>query len=117
MVTTFTRNTSKDLKKKIFSMVLKDKYGNKINIKDKVTVGTFHSVCYKMMKCEGLNPDNLVVTYEVENIFKKLIKDPEISVGDILGFISYQKNNMITCDDKPKMKENLAYDKEVLTMC
>lgn len=114
LVTTFTRNTSKDLKKKIYSINVKDKSGRQLNVKDCVNVSTFHALCFQMMKREGYKPENLVKPYEVENIFKRILPDKEIDVNSILSFIGYQKNNMVSYDGDLIMRPDDPYDKETM---
>lgn len=96
---TFTKNTRIDLQRKIFKLKIKDDRGRLIDIKQRVKVETFHSLCRRLMLTEGLKADNLVIPYEVENVLKKLKPKDDLDLKDILGFIGYQKNYMRNCED------------------
>lgn len=85
---TFTKNSANDLKKKL----------SELNISN-VCVGTFHSICAKILSKKGVMFKTGMKEYEVENLFKKISSDRKIKYKDILSFISYQKNHMVGCDD------------------
>ena len=97
---TFTKNTRIDLQRKIFKLKIKDDRGRLIDIKQRVKVETFHSLCRRLMLTEGLKADNLVIPYEVENVIKKIKPKDDLDLKDILGFIGYQKNYMRSCEDE-----------------
>lgn len=88
LATTFTRNSSRDLKLKLASL----------NIRN-VEVGTFHSVCSKILTNEGIKVNNGIKPYEVENIFKKSLGLNSVDYDDIISYISYQKNYMRNPND------------------
>jgi DNA helicase II / ATP-dependent DNA helicase PcrA len=91
----FTRNTADELKKKL----------NKMGFMD-VNVGTFHSICGRILSQEGvyINGSNLVKEWQVENCFKSIDDKPD--VDDIKSFISYQKNYMRGCNDEFVSKDS-----------
>lgn len=57
---TFTDNSSKDLKTKL----------EKLNLND-VIVGTFHSICRRILIKEGINTSKMLKSFEIENEFRK----------------------------------------------
>ena len=90
LVSSFSSKSATDLKNKIKKLKVK-------NIK----VGTFHSVCGSILFSEGIDTKNKIKNYEANNSFGE-INNKKITTGetqDILSFISYQKNNMITYKD------------------
>lgn len=104
---TFTRNTADDLTRKF----------EKAGISNYINVGTFHSICGTILKKEGVNISKRVKDYEVENLFKKIIQDEKkIDMKDIMSFISYQKNNMISYRDDFVEKES-SYGEDQLRDC
>ena len=58
---TFTKNSANDLKSKL----------EKLHISD-VNVGTFHSICSKILIANGYSFRNSLKEYEIENLFKKV---------------------------------------------
>lgn len=104
---TFTKNTRLDLQKKIFKLKIKDSNGNLIDIKTRVKIETFHSLCRRIMLIEGLKADNLIIPYEVENVLRKVRpKEEDLDLKDVLSFIGYQKNHMKSCEDEFVEKES-----------
>ncbi|WP_252241650.1 ATP-dependent helicase [Clostridium sp. ZBS18] len=95
-VTSFSNDSATDLKNKL----------QKLGIK-KATMGTFHSMCEKILIKEGIDTINNKVSFQVDNIlnnaYKKInYENKSLTKGqlkDIKGFIGYQKNNMITYED------------------
>ncbi|CAG7839927.1 ATP-dependent DNA helicase PcrA [Clostridium haemolyticum] len=94
---TFTKNTSKDLKQKLHRLDL-----------DNIHVGTFHSICSKILIEEGYNlsKNNRIRDFEIENLFKKLNGGNRVDYKDIISFISYQKNYMRNYNDNFVYKES-----------
>lgn len=97
LATTFTKNSAHDLKEKL----------NKLGIND-VSVGTFHSVCGKILSEKGLLKSVGIKPYQIENLFNKMSKS-KVDTQDVLGFISYQKNYMRGCKDEFVVKDS-RYD-------
>ena len=95
IATSFTRNSANDLKSKL----------NKLGIKG-VTTGTFHSICNKILMIEGIDTSKKLKEYEIENIFKKANNNEKVDWKDIIAFISYQKNYMITYDGEFVYKDS-----------
>lgn len=100
LIVTFTDNSSKDLKDKLF----------KNNIKD-VSVGTFHSICKRIMNCEGINTNKQLKSYEIENILKRV--DDDVKVKDVMSFIGYQKSYGVGVNDTFMYKDS-KYDESIL---
>lgn len=105
LATTFTKNSSIDLKNKL----------NKLGIND-VTVGTFHSVCGRILYSLGYNVRVEIKPYEIENLFKKALVVDKVDADDIKSYISYQKNYMRGCDDEFIFKDS-EYDELSLRLC
>ncbi|MET3505577.1 ATP-dependent helicase [Halalkalibacter oceani] len=90
----FTRNTADELKAKL----------NKMGFRD-VNVGTFHSICGKILSNEGYNlSSNLIKPYEIENCHRAI--DSECNYEDIASYISYQKCYMRSEKDEFVFKES-----------
>lgn len=96
LIVTFTDNSSKDLKSKL--------HKNKI---EGVTVGTFHSICKRILIQEGVDTSKQLKIYEIENELKKI--NDKINIDDIMSFIGYQKNYGIGVNDTFIEKES-KYD-------
>ncbi|WP_346938141.1 ATP-dependent helicase [uncultured Clostridium sp.] len=91
-VVTFTSNSSDDLKTKF-----KHKGING------VTVGTFHSICKRILISENVYMSGKIMPYNVENIFKKINK--KVNYQEVMGFIAYQKNYNVGINDEFIYKE------------
>lgn len=100
---TFTRNTADELKKELTKM----DYLN-------VNVGTFHSICGKILIQEGISlSGNLIKEWQAENCFKAI--DKKADVKDIISFISYQKNYLRTHTDEFVPKDSKYDESELRT--
>lgn len=88
LILSFTRNTADELKKKL------DKMGHK-----HVNVGTFHSICGRILFQEGIEITgyNLIKEWQIDNCFKAI--DQKADVKEIMNFISFQKNYMRSYKD------------------
>lgn len=96
----FTRNTADELEKKLAKMGC----GN-------VNIGTFHSICGRILAIEGIDVTKRIQDWEMENIFKGI--DKEADTKDIQSFIGYQKNYMRTYKDS-FVKKDSEYSEEEL---
>lgn len=101
---TFTKNSANDLKSKL----------EKLGILD-VNVGTFHSICSKILIRNGYNFKNSLKEYEIENLFKKVNGGEKTNHKDILSFISYQKAHMRGYNDEFVYKESEYFEEELRT--
>jgi DNA helicase II / ATP-dependent DNA helicase PcrA len=92
---TFTRNTADELKGKLIKMGYLD-----------VHVGTFHSICGRILSQEGktITSYNLVKDWQVENWLKTI--DKKVDVNDVRSFIGYQKNYMRKWNDEFVLKDS-----------
>ena len=99
---TFTKNSANDLKAKL----------EKLNITE-VNVGTFHSICSKILIANGFSFRNSLKEYEIENLFKKVNGGEKTKHKDILAFISYQKAHMKGYNDEFVYKESEYSDTEL----
>ena len=99
---TFTKNSANDLKSKL----------EKLHISD-VNVGTFHSICSKILIANGYSFRNSLKEYEIENLFKKVNNGEKTKHKDILSFISYQKAHMRGYNDEFVYKESEYFEEEL----
>ncbi|MGG1650446.1 ATP-dependent helicase [Paenibacillus sp. NRS-1775] len=92
---TFTRNTADEIKKKLSKMGHID-----------VNIGTFHSICSRILAKEGTNltQDKLIKEWQIEKLFSD--GENKIDIKDIISFISYQKNYLKTYTDTFVIKES-----------
>ncbi len=97
---TFTDNSSRDLKEKLSKLDLNN-----------VVVGTFHSICRRILLGEGISTNKMVKPYEIENEFKKIVDKPKMN--DIMSFISYQKNYGIGVNGDFKNKKSNYSEEEL----
>lgn len=109
---TFTRNTRKQLQKKLKGIGL-----------DKIPVHTFHSLCGKLLVEYGIikresdedeEGNTKLNKYALMSKFKAVYKNiKNKDMDDILSFISYQKNYMIGYTDEFKEKESNFSDNDL----
>lgn len=109
---TFTKNTRRNLQKKLKGMFLGD-----------VPVHTFHSLCGKLLVQEGIikrepkedeEGNTGLNKYTLITKFKVLYKDIKSKdYDDIMSFISYQKNYMKNYTDEFMEKESNFSDNEL----
>jgi DNA helicase-2/ATP-dependent DNA helicase PcrA len=100
LVITFTDNSSKDLKKKFAE-----------NNIEGMVLGTFHSVCRRILINEGIDASKQLVDYQVENEFKKI--DKNVKYKAVKSFIGYQKNYGVGVNDNFEYMES-EYDEDTL---
>lgn len=105
LATTFTKNSALDLKDKL----------NKLGISN-VVAGTFHSICGRILSNLGYDVRVEIKSYELENLFKKVLRIDKVDVDDITSYISYQKNYMRGYNDEFVFKDS-EYDELELRMC
>lgn len=86
MMVTYTNNSAADLRKKI----------KKANLEG-VQVGTFHAICKRILETEGVSTSKQLIPYEIDNIFKTLVKKPKTK--EIMSYISYHKVSGIGIND------------------
>lgn len=98
----FTRKTADELKNKLFKMGMYD-----------VNVGTFHSICGKILAEEGskINSQNLIKEWQVESCLKKI--DNKVDTKDVMGFIGYQKNYLKSFNDNFVPKQSNYSEEEL----
>ena len=102
----FTRNTANELKKKLKSLNYTD-----------VNVGTFHSICMKILANEGIDVRNrLVPEWEAKKCFEDVLSIDKIDVKEILSFIGYQKSYMKSYKDEFVFKD-CKYSDEEMRLC
>lgn len=99
---TFTSNSAKDLKQKLYKLDIDD-----------VNVGTFHSICSKILYNNGIDVTKKLQKFEIENLFKKMNDNEKVEVDDILSFISYQKNYNKSFKDEFIDKESKYSEEEL----
>ncbi|MDY8021238.1 ATP-dependent helicase [Paenibacillus polymyxa] len=99
---TFTRNTADELKKKLSKMGYID-----------INIGTFHSICSRILAKEGINltQDKLIKEWQIEKLFAD--GENRVDVKDIISYISYQKNYMRSYTDTFIVKESIYSEDEL----
>jgi DNA helicase II / ATP-dependent DNA helicase PcrA len=105
LVSSFSNKSATDLKGKLKQLGIKN-----------VKVGTFHSVCGNILFREGIDTKNKIKPYEANNSFGE-INNKKVTTGetqDILSFIGYQKNNMITYKDDFIMNKDSKFTEQDL---
>lgn len=108
-IVTFTKNSATDLKGKL-----------KADGLEYVRVGTFHSICSRILMAKGLmsfpSPSTEIRDYEVDNIWTQLNKGEKTECNEIRSFISYQKAYNIRVNDT-FVKKDIDYDEPFLREC
>jgi DNA helicase II / ATP-dependent DNA helicase PcrA len=111
---TFTKKASEEMKKRLYKMIGKDKT-------DKVAMGTFHSISYRLMKALDSEFAKLKIVpswwqFGLYNDMCKIRTDKNpnglnlgIKAGELASFISYQKANMVKPTDDVLIDENVDY--------
>ena len=99
LAVSFTNKTASELKSKLKKMELPD-----------VNVGTFHSICGKILTQEGYNL-KLIAEWQKDNFIK--MENKYAQVEDVKSFISYQKNHNRSYEDSFVHKES-DYDEVTL---
>lgn len=92
----FTRNTADELASEL------KKIGH-----HHVEVGTFHAICGKILRQEGININNMIQEWQIENCFKGI--DQLVDVKDVMNYISYQRNYLRGVNDEFVEKDS-RYD-------
>ena len=112
LAVTFTKKASEEMKKRLSKMVGKDKA-------DKVVMGTFHSIAYRLLKAldDDFSKLKIAPDWWRFGLYNDMCKQPNdknpngmdlgIKAGELASFISYQKANMI------KYYEDVLIDKNV----
>ena len=110
---TFSRKSANEMRDRISKITSSD-----------VTMNTFHSVCYKILKVENprFNDAQLIKDWQKKKFITdivvkdlKLIKDEKkVKVNDVLRFISFNKNNFKLCTDKLIITDNMPFSMDVM---
>lgn len=111
---TFTNEAAESMKSK-----LREKVGKKA---DRVELSTFHSFAYRTLKStypeEYANKEIMKPWWKLNQIYdiigKPSSKNPdglglEVRAGDLIGFFSYQKSNMVRGGDRVLIDETVSY--------
>lgn len=104
LVSTFTRKSAEDLTKRLSDLGIS------------VEVGTFHSICGKILSKEGINVSKKIPIYMIDNAFKRMNQGKSTNTLDILNWISYQKNYGKTPKDKKFVSMESNYSEEELAL-
>ncbi|MED3440186.1 ATP-dependent helicase [Bacillus subtilis] len=111
---TFTKKASEEMKKRLSKMIGK-------NNAAKVPMGTFHSISYKLLKTldSDFSKQKIAPDWWRFQTLNDLCKEGSdknphglnigIMAGQLSSFISYQKSNMIHCDEELLIDENVGY--------
>ena len=110
---TFTKRASEEIQKRLNRMLGKERAKS-------VTIGTFHSVAYRLLKLHDSNFDKMSIPdwwrLTTLNDLCKPMTDKNhrglnlgIKAGELAQFISFQKTNMVTPTDKFIYGEQIAF--------
>lgn len=114
LAVTFTKKASEEMKKRLDKTIGKEKA-------DKVEMGTFHSICYKLLREMDSDFAKLKIAPDwwrfglLNDICKAgSDKNPNglnlgIRAGELSSFISYQKSNGIQSSENVLMDDNVSY--------
>ncbi|MFD0587661.1 ATP-dependent helicase [Paenibacillus sp. GCM10027627] len=99
----FTNNASEELKNKLKAL------GH-----TNVNTGTFHNICGKLLAKEGIYfaHDKLIQDWQIEKALSA-VYSADIDVGDIKGFIAYQKCYLKSYNDEFAEKESNYSESEL----
>jgi DNA helicase-2/ATP-dependent DNA helicase PcrA len=107
---TFTKKASEEMSSRLCNLI--GEQGNQ------VTIGTFHSICYHMIKEQNYIDSNvkLIKNWQQTKFINEILEETNIDwdVKSCLNFISLQKNNMITSKDNLLIPDNMEFLKEDL---
>ena len=116
---TFTNEAADNMKKKLIKIVGKTRA-------EKVYLSTFHSFAYRFLKQNFPSEygDKKIIQqwWKMQTVYdiigEKSSRNPNgldlnVRVGDMLGFISYQKANMVLPEDDVIVDDNVRYIKEI----
>lgn len=112
---TFSRKSADDMKERLAKVY---KHA------DEMTLNTFHSICYRILKTEDVryNQAELMRDYFKRKIIcdivvrslKLLAKDSLVDVGAVLTFISTQKNNNLSYKDRLIGTGEMPYSLDIM---
>ncbi|HDX9663226.1 TPA: ATP-dependent helicase [Bacillus cereus] len=114
LAVTFTKKASEEMKKRLSKMIGKDKA-------EKVPMGTFHSICYRLLKTRDKEFDKMKIAPDwwrfglINDICKEgNDKNPNglnlgIKAGELASFISYQKSNGIEVNQPVLINDDVDY--------
>lgn len=107
---TFTKKAAQEMHDRLYNLI--GEQGNQ------VTIGTFHSICYHMIKEQNYIDSNvkLIKNWQQTKFINEILEETNIDwdVKSCLNFISLQKNNMITSEDNLLIPDNMEFLKEDL---
>jgi DNA helicase-2/ATP-dependent DNA helicase PcrA len=118
LAVTFTKKASEEMKNRLEDLIEDDA--------EEVNVGTFHAICYKILREEWKISNHPMQNAEIAKDYwqKKIIKEylsppsnkfpyglnlPEWQPRQALSFIGYQKNNLIKPGDTMIINDNIAF--------
>lgn len=115
---TFTKKATEEIQKRLTKMIGKTR-------SSEITIGTFHAVALRMLKESGkLNKIKICPEWWMISIFNDMCKPFDahknhrglgvpLKAGELSQFISYQKANLRTPDDKFVMTEVVGFAEEI----
>jgi len=119
LAVTFTKKAAKEMKERLEKLVLRSTCKN-------LWMGTFHSICFFILKKESPNFDQMVVM-DKESMKKRLMQqvlgpstptydgmDWETDYKTCLSFVSYQKNRLLRPDAYKKKISLLESEDDLL---
>ncbi|OGH41834.1 MAG: hypothetical protein A3H79_02835 [Candidatus Levybacteria bacterium RIFCSPLOWO2_02_FULL_36_8b] len=109
LMVTFTNKAANEMKERVHKFLTN---GQRLTVRDRPTIATFHSLCAKILRVEGkhmnLSPQFAIYdTQDQIDAIKEAMSQLNISVKDykpssILGSISQAKNELISASEYPK---------------
>ena len=84
----FTKASADELKSKLCKLGLNN-----------ISVGTFHSICKKVLESVGYEPTSFVDMYRLKKYMCNVTGEYDLNLDDILTWIAYQKSYGVEYDD------------------
>ena len=103
---TFTKKAKENMIERIQGLI-----GNSVY---KLNIGTFHSLCLKMLnESNYISGLSLIKTYQQEKIINDILDKHsyrcDFATKDFISFIAYQKNYLITPNDDLRIPDNMEF--------
>ena len=107
---TFSKKAAEEMKSRLY------KLDNNIQ---NVNIGTFHSICYSMIREQNyISNTKVIKNWQQTKFLEEIIKQNKLKIDwdykSFLNFISLQKNNMITSEDELLISDSIEFLKNDL---
>lgn len=99
LVVTFTKDATNNMKKRLNTLIGKEKT-------DKLVIGTFHSICLRLLKENGYIKENakIIPEWQQEKIINDIVSESffdNYDIPSILRWISLQQGNLLPWNSNP----------------